>query len=291
MAQLLSRLSQGNALLAVAAGLGVVTALLVFVALSGSEPPPPQVIREQGVDQVETQVLVQGELVVVARDLVPAGTSLTEAFLKQIEIPAGTVPAGAFTQIENLVGRVTRFPLAANEQVLEHRLVSIAPGELRDGLAFSIPPGLRAMGVLIDNPIDVLLVPGDRIDILITTFQKSLLGPEEVPLEGDPPPETPTVYTLMQNIFVLGTGTSFTRPPEAEAEVDDLRAREAVGSGGTIILAVTPKQAQQLLFALDQGVLSLTLRRFGDHSEAVLDPEYRITPSGVESVTGSTFSR
>lgn len=291
MARLLGRLSQGNALLAVAAGLGVVTALLVYVALSGSEEQPPQVVRELGVDEVQTQVLVQGDMVVVARDLVPAGTSLTEAFLKQIEIPAGTVPAGAFTEIADLVGRVTRFPLAANEQLLEHRLVSIEPGQSRDGLAFSIPPGLRAMGVAIDNPLDVLVVPGDRIDILISTLQGSLLGPDELPLDGDPPPETPTVYTLMQNVFVLGTGTTFTRPPEAEAESDDLRAEGAVGSGGTIILAVTPKQAQELLFASQQGVLSLTLRRFGDHSEAVLDPEYRVTPSGVESVTGSTFTR
>lgn len=291
MAQLLSRLSQGNALLAVAAGLGVVTALLVFVALSGSEQPPQQVIREPGVDEVQTQVLVQGDMIVVARDLVPAGTSLTEAFLKQIEIPAGTVPAGAFMAIVDLVGRVTRFPLAANEQVLEHRLVSIAPGGTRDGLAFSVPPGLRAMGVQIENSLDVLIVPGDRIDILISTFQSSLLGPEELPLAGDPPPETPTVYTLMQDVFVLGTGTTFTRPPEAEAERDNLRAAGAVGSGGTIIVAVTPKQAQQLLFATGQGSLSLTLRRFGDHAEAVLEPEYRITPSGVDSVTGSTFAR
>lgn len=291
MARLLSNLAQGNALLAVAAGLGVVTALLIFVTLTNSGEQPPQVIRQQGIDEVDTQVLVLGDTIVVARDPVPAGTSLTEAFLKQIEIPAGTVPAGAFTEIADAVGRVTRFPIAANEQVLEHRLVSIAVGQPRDGLAFSIPSGLRAMGVPIGNPLGVLIVPGDRIDILITTTQGSLLGPDEEPLEDDPALATPTVYTLMQDVFVLGTGIAFTRPPEAEAETDDLRAQQAVGSGGTIILAVTPKQAQELLYATGRGALSLTLRRFGDHSEAVLDPEYKITPSGVNSVTGSTFAR
>ena len=278
-------------MLVVAGGLGVVTALLVFIALSGSDTPPQQVIREPAVDEVETQVQVQGDMIVVARDLVPAGTSLTEAFLRQIEIPAGTVPAGAFGAIADLIGRVTRFPLAANEQVLEHRLVSIASGQARDGLAFSIPPGLRAMGVQIDNSLDVLIVPGDRIDILISTFQSSLLSPDEPPLEGDPPPDALTVYTLMQDVFVLGTGTAFTRPPEAEDATDDLRSADPIGTGGTIIVAVTPRQAQELLFATGQGVLSLTLRRFGDHSEAVLDPEYRVTPSGVDAVTGSTFAR
>ncbi|MEE8421772.1 MAG: Flp pilus assembly protein CpaB [Dehalococcoidia bacterium] len=282
MRNLVERLSQGNTLLFVAGGLGVLTALLVFVALSGSAEPVQEVVRVEGRDEVQEQVAVQGVSVVVARGAIPAGTVLTDAFVMVVELPAGSAPAGVFSSVQDALGRVTRFPLAPMEQVLENRLVSMVAG--REGLAFSIPPGLRAISIPIINPLGVLVVPGDRIDLLMTSTIGSLLGPGEEPDPADPPPGTPTVYTYMQDVFVLGTGTDFTRPLGSEEEPDDLRFETRTGPGGEILLAVTPQQAQQLLFAVGQGSLSLVLRRFGDHSESVLDPEFKVTPSGTGTV-------
>ena len=138
-----------------------------------------------------------------------------------------------------------------------------------------------------------LVVPGDRVDVLISTTHGARFGPGEVLTpEDELIAAHPTVFTLLQNVLVLAIGQAFTQPPEAVKEEAELRLEAPVlGSAGTITLAVTPEDAQLLFFAADRGTLALALRRFGDDSEAVLDFVDKLERAGISSVTGSEVTR
>ena len=89
-----------------------------------------------------------------------------------------------------------------------------------------------------------LVVPGDRVDVLISTTHGARFGPGEVLTpEDELIAAHPTVFTLLQNVLVLAIGQAFTQPPEAVKEEAELRLEAPVlGSAGTITLAVTPSR-------------------------------------------------
>ena len=290
MRDLLARLSSGNTLLYTGAALGVLTALLTLLVLAGSddETAAPQAPQPSAVERLEQET----DTVVVARDLIPAGVALEEALLKEDDVLKDSAPEGAFAQIEDVVGRVSRFPMVRGEQVLESNLVGAEAGT-REGLAFSVPPGTRAVSVAFSDVMGAggLVVPGDRVDVLISTRAGSMFGPGET-LPEDEDPDHPTVFTLMQNVLVLAVGRTFTDPLESGQDPATLRVQEPQVAGArTITLSVSPEQAQVLFFAAERGKLGLALRPFGDSSGNVLTPEYKLTPTGIVPVAGSGVSR
>ena len=210
MARLSVALSSGSNLLTVAVVLGVVTALLTLLFLGGDDET--SATAGQPASPLET-LREAGDPVVVTRDLFPSGTELVATMLDVIEVQQGAAPDGAFSEVEAVVGRVTRVPLARGELVLASKLVG-ADRETREGLAYSIPRGMRAVAVGFSAVLGAgaLVVPGDHVDVLISTNIASMYGPGEV-LPEDEDPEHPTVFTLLQDVLVLAVGQTFTEPP------------------------------------------------------------------------------
>ncbi len=292
MRGLLQRLSSGSTLLTVAIALGGATAVatLLFLEDSGGDSASRPTPATSEVEQLPEA----GDPIVVARDEIPAGTELSAALMRVIEVPKGTRPASAFEAIEELEGRVARYPITIGEQILPSRLVPTDPDQ-RAGLAYSVPPGMRAVSVSFSDALGGggLVVPGDRVDVLISTTHGALFGPGEVITpEDEQIAASPTVFTLLQNVLVLAIGQAFTQPPEAVEEEAELRLEEPVlVSAGTITLAVPPEDAQLLFFAAGRGTLALALRRFGDDSEVVLDFVDKLERAGISSVTGAEVTR
>jgi pilus assembly protein CpaB len=177
--------------------------------------------------------------VVVAMQDIPEGAPIERLALAVNQWPEGTIPAGAFTAVDSLVGRVSRVAIYKGEPLVPGRL---APDGTGPGLAVLISPGKRAMPVQVNEVIGVsgLLQPNSRVDVLVT-LRPSRTEPE------------PVAVTFMENMRVLSVGTLTQSGP-------DSRPINAT----TVSLEVTPAEAERLLIATREGTIQLTLRGYGD---------------------------
>ncbi len=230
--------------------------------------------------------------VVAAAGNIKIGSLLTASDLTSIEI-AGTLPKGAILKPENAVGRGVVSNLYQGEPILEDRLA--APGS-GGGLAATIPEGMRACAVKVDDVVGVagFVTPGMRVDVLIS---------------GIPPGATSTTQgviskTILQNIEVLSAGTDIQKDAEGKAKPVQV-----------VNLLVTPEQAETLSLASNHLAIQLVLRNpldtkintisgtamgslfSGQNSTAVpTRPAVRIAqkeapkPFSIEVVTGSKRS-
>jgi len=181
-----------------------------------------------------------GTRVVAAASDIKLGAILSATDLTAVEI-SGTPPKGAILEKNksSLIGRGVVSDLYQGEPILENRLA--APGS-GGGLAATIPIGMRACAVKVDDVVGVagFVIPGMRVDVLIS---------------GNPPGVSGVVQstearTILQNIEVLSAGTDIQK--DAEGKPKQVQV---------INLLVNPEQAQTLSLASNQQVkIQLVLR-------------------------------
>lgn len=192
--------------------------------------------------------IATGDVVVAAVD-VPEGGSLAPATLRVEEWPSGTIPAGAYTTIDSVAGRVARGPIYVGEPIVPGRL---APTGTGPGLQAKVSPGRRAMAIKIDDVAGLsgLIQPNSRVDVLVTMRAA----------QGE---NTQVAKLFMENMRVLAVGTVVTSGP-------DNRPINAT----TATLEVTPEEAERLALAMREGSIQLVLRGFGD-PQAIRTPGAR----------------
>lgn len=175
-------------------------------------------------------------VVAAARDI-KLGNVLGKSDLTTVAIE-GPLPQGAILNPAEAIGRGVVSNLYLGEPILESRLA--APGS-GGGLAATIPEGMRACAVKVDEVVGVagFVTPGMRVDVLITGT----------------PPEAPNsragsqVRTLLQNIEVLSAGTDIQKDSEGKPK-----------NVQVVNLLVTPDQAEALSLASNQTKIQLVLR-------------------------------
>jgi pilus assembly protein CpaB len=194
------------------------------------------VYRMVGKRIVASQPASTTRVVAAAADI-KLGSVLSASNLTTVEI-AGSLPKGAVLSQENAIGRGVISDLYQGEPILESRLA--APGS-GGGLAATIPQGMRACAVKVDDVVGVagFVTPGMRVDVLIS---------------GTPPGETVAVEgtvarTILQNIAVLSAGTDIQK--DAEGKPKQVQV---------VNLLVTPEQAETLSLATNQVKIQLVLR-------------------------------
>jgi pilus assembly protein CpaB len=174
-------------------------------------------------------------VIVVSRDL-EIGALIKDADLKNGEW-VGPLPKGIVVKRENAIGRGVVSALYEGEPVLESRL---APAGSGGGLAATIPAGMRACAVKVNDVVGVagFVLPGMRVDVLIA---------------GTPPAggaaSGPKVKTLLQNIQVLSAGGNI----QKDAEGKPVQAQ-------VVNLLVNPEQAEILSLASNETRIQLVLR-------------------------------
>ena len=185
--------------------------------------------------------------IVVANKDIPAGTMINEEFLKKGMLkaspwPKASVPAGAFSSPEQLVGKTNRVKILANEPILESRLAGEGAG-----LTVRLEAGKRAMAVRVDEIIGVsgFIVPDDRVDVIVTATPP-----------GANKQDDRISKIVLQNKRVLSVAQS-TEQKDGKPQV----AR-------SITLEVAPDEAEKLSLASQEGSVVLALRGVGDDSEA-----------------------
>ena len=74
---------------------------------------------------------------------------------------------GAFAKVEDVLDRGLIATVEANEPLIAAKL---APLEAGAGLPPSIPPGMRAISVKVNEVVGVagFVVPGTRVDVMVT---------------------------------------------------------------------------------------------------------------------------
>jgi pilus assembly protein CpaB len=189
-----------------------------------------------GARMMASKPVVTTRVVAAANDI-PLGSLLAAKDLTTVEIQ-GPVPKGAMLKQEDLIGRGVTSELYQGEPILESRL---APPGSGGGLASTIPQGMRALAVKVDQVVGVagFVIPGMRVDVLAS---------------GNPPGATsPTqgtvTKTILQNIQVLSAGTDIQK--DAEGKPQQVQV---------VNLLVTPEQAQTLSLATSELKIQLVLR-------------------------------
>ena len=219
--------------------------IFAFLVASGASLLLYRVLvnRPQQQQQAAAAPVATTKIIVAARDL-EVGSVIKEDDLKSQDW-AGSVPAGATTKMQEVVGRGVLTGIYAKEPVIESRLAAKGAG---GGFAATIPPGMRAVPVRVNEVAGVagFVVSGLRVDVLISGNSPT----------GDGHLGTRT-KTLLQNVEVLSAGQDFKRDPEGKPVVTQV-----------VNLLVTPADAERLSLASNQTTIQLVLRNPLDKAEA-----------------------
>ena len=179
--------------------------------------------------------------VVAANADIKLGSVLTASNLTTMQI-AGAAPKGAILKPEDAIGRGVLADIYQGEPILDSRLAAVGSG---GGLAATIPQGMRASAVRVDDVVGVagFVTPGMRVDVLISGTPPGQLGAQTAA-------EGLQSRTILQNIQVLSAGTEIQKDPEGKAKPVQV-----------VNLLVTPEQAETLTLAGNQQVkIQLVLR-------------------------------
>jgi pilus assembly protein CpaB len=190
-----------------------------------------------------------GTRVIATASDIKLGAILDASSVTTIEI-TGPLPKGAILEKDKstVIGRGVISDLYQGEPIIESRLA--APGS-GGGLAATIPTGMRACAVKVDDVVGVagFATPGMRVDVVIS---------------GIPPGQSAgtqdtVAKTILQNIEVLSAGTDIQKDANGKAKPVQV-----------VNLLVSPQQAQTLSLATNQAKIQLVLRNPLDTTVATI---------------------
>ncbi|MGH9583197.1 MAG: Flp pilus assembly protein CpaB [Bryobacteraceae bacterium] len=186
-------------------------------------------------------------LLVAAHDL-QVGALIRDSDVREISWP-GPVPSQAVTDRQQVVGRGVIEPVYQDEPFFAG---SLAPKGAGAGLASTIPIGMRAVALRVDDVVGLagFVLPGMVVDVLVS---------------GNPPGADTgrtgsLCKTVLQDIEVLSAGQKIKKNMEDKPE-----------SAQVVNLLVTPDQAEILSLASNQTRVQLVLRNPLDTAQQKTD--------------------
>ena len=197
------------------------------------------------------EVEVASSYVAVVTRSLPPGVRLTEKDVRLAAWPVKNPVPGSYANIKDVVNRALVASVVENEPLVQSKLASLEAGA---GLPPSIPPGMRAMAVKVNDVIGVagFVEPGTRVDLVVTIRKR----------------EDSTSRTVVSNVQVLSAGTRYEQEKARTANT-------AQTSVAVVTLLVSPQDAERIALAQAEGQIMLVLRN-------PLDTE-PTTTSGVRS--------
>jgi pilus assembly protein CpaB len=226
--------------------IGLTVALLLAFLLSAWVYKYIQRVSSQSVAAVPTHHIV------VAAEQLELGTMLDASKLRTISWPSSDPISGACQEVAACVNRALITSVQENEPILENKL---APVDTGAGLSVTIPQGMRAVSVAVNDVVAVagFVVPGTMVDVLVTgTAPGSINGSNAV------------TETILENIRVLAAGQKMVQDREGKPETVPV-----------ITLLVTPEQAAKLTMASTEGKIQLALRNTIDSKTTAPAPIFQ----------------
>jgi pilus assembly protein CpaB len=185
--------------------------------------------------------IVTGPVVIAQKDMAE-GASIDRMSVVVAQWPVGTIPAGAFTTVDSVAGRVARVTVFKGEALVPGRL---APDGTGPGLEVKIAPGKRAVAFRINDVsgISGLIQPNSRVDIVVVMDVGADKG------------RMARVY--LQNMRILAIGSD----PQRTEDGRPINAAVAT-------VEATPNEGERLALVTTQGQIQLMLRGYGDPDSA-----------------------
>lgn len=180
-------------------------------------------------------------VVVASRDI-PAGGIVRREDVETVSWPGSALPEGFATQPGEVVGRGLIVEVRENEPLLAWKL---ADKEAGGGLSITIPEGMRAVSVEVDEVVGVagFVLPGTRVDVIATV------------MPGTDRTRT-TTRIILQNIRAMAADQRYQQDIDGEPQYVTV-----------VTLLVTPEQAEELTLAATEGRIQLALRNTLDAEE------------------------
>jgi pilus assembly protein CpaB len=193
--------------------------------------------------------------VVVAAKPLQFGAALTADSLTEVQWPAASVPPGAFSSREALLGtggpRTMLTAIAQNEPIVASKITG--PGQ-RSSLAAVIEDGMEAVTIRVDDVLGVagLVQPGDRVNVMWT------FNDRKPSASGKPASDVAYSMRILQNVRVLAIDQILDRGSQAKP-------------AKAVTVEVDAEGAKKVALSQNAGQLSLTLLRTGSRPT----PDYR----------------
>lgn len=188
------------------------------------------------------------DVVVAAREI-PAAQPIREDDIKVVQWPRSTIPDGAITSRDDLLGPKVRVPvitLLPGEAIVRQRLASAEAGT---GMASRVAKDKRGFPIRVEQWIaDARLVyPGAVVDVIATI--------------ADPVERAPVTLTVLQRLTVLAVNGRIDASGQADPKDP---TNQSGGNGAVVTVLVSPGEAEILALAAREGKLDLTLRNAND---------------------------
>ncbi|HVL81231.1 MAG TPA: Flp pilus assembly protein CpaB [Actinomycetota bacterium] len=178
----------------------------------------------------------------VATSDIPAGAKWEDASVAEKEVPADVRPASAVTSRDQLAGRTAVRAISAGEVVTT---AAFGASDHAPAGGLGIPPGHNAVTINVGAPQGVarFVQPGDLVNVF-ASFKGA----------ADVRPATVTKL-ILSNVQVLQNRSA-----------SEVASRTGAESSGELLItvAVTPADAEQLIFAKENASLWLGLVHAGD---------------------------
>ena len=225
---------------------------------------------EKEVEKIEVLVAVQN---------IPKDTFVEDLMssksVELLAIPRKYIAEGVLTTLDNFKGFVTISPISKGEQITSTKFVK--PEQA--GLAFNIPGDMVAISIPVDEVIGVsnLISIGDMVNVIATfkpeekqaetaadtttvETQAVEAGQEEILTEI----KEPITKTLLWNVKVLYLGTREITAEEQKEKDSKILSNQAEKDAkaiivNTVTLAVSPEDAEKLVFSEEMGLVWLAL--------------------------------
>ena len=248
--------------------LGIFLAALTFVVVLLIRPGTP---GGEGAAASASAPPVNLPTVVAAVDI-PLGTVITTDMVSAQTLPVTSRDANVLGDVSQAIGKTTRRPLLTGGQVhatdFQNRAVPL-----------EVPTGRRAFAISVNQLTGVgnLLDVGDYLDVAISLRGDAfpvvqVLADGSVTVVAGINPLSVKLPVLLQDVQIIGTidPPPVVAPAAQEGQPAPSTAPQvALDQTKLLILAVTPAQAEILLFARTSGVLDAILRSPADAGQTV----------------------
>ena len=198
------------------------------------------------------------QTVIVAAMEIPFGTKVEGRHLKTITLPVNAAVGNHFDRVEQVEGLIALQKIIAGEILLKERFADRNAGST---LAAIVKPDMRAVTVRVDDVIGVagFLMPGNHVDVVAARVEN----------------QHAETHTVLHNINVLAVDQTASQDKDQPVVV---RA---------VTLEVTPRQAEILVKAREEGRIQLTLRnpldKTPDDPDLVADNQPKAPPKRVHA--------
>jgi pilus assembly protein CpaB len=184
--------------------------------------------------------------VVAATKPLSAGSPISAESVALIDWPASMPLSGAFSKLDEVIGRSVIYPINEHQPILDHDVALAGSGI---GLTGKIPEGMRAVSVRSNDVVGVagFLYPGSHVDVLATTK-----------LDNS---QDPLTQTILPNVEVLTAGQKIEPDPTGKPETVNV-----------VTLLLRPEDGEKLVHASTQGAIHFVLRNGADQLTPVTKP-------------------